>query len=89
MHRKRAAARGLVRLEVQARSSDVEIIRAVAELLRRDDEAGQQLRGSLKSALTPAASFSALDAFATDLPDELFEGVFDQPREQAWRDVSL
>ena len=38
MYRRRAAARGLVRLEVQAPKKDADLIRALAETLRSESE---------------------------------------------------
>jgi hypothetical protein len=32
---------------------------------------------------------TAIDVFGSDLPDETFEGVFDQTRQQNWREVDL
>jgi hypothetical protein len=32
---------------------------------------------------------TAFDVFGSDLPDEAFAGVFDQPRERDWRKGSL
>jgi hypothetical protein len=32
---------------------------------------------------------TAFDVFGSDLPDEVFEGIFDQPRQRGWREVDL
>lgn len=32
---------------------------------------------------------TAFDVFGSDLPDDAFAGVFDQPREKDWREVEL
>ena len=69
-HRRRAAARGFVRVEVQAPKKHAGLIRALAETLR--GEMG-----------------TAFDIFGSELPDEVFAGVFDQPRQQGWRRVDL
>jgi hypothetical protein len=43
----------------------------------------------LSAILAEPAAKTAFDAFGSDLPDEVFEGVFDQPRELAPREVEL
>jgi hypothetical protein len=32
---------------------------------------------------------TAFDVFGSELPDEAFAGVFDQPRQNGWREVDL
>jgi hypothetical protein len=88
-HRRRAAARGLVRLEVQAPRKDVELVRTVVEALRGESERAKALRSALEKALVNPAEMTAFDIFGSDLPDEVFEGVFDQPRERDWRKLKL
>jgi hypothetical protein len=39
--------------------------------------------------LVNPAEVTAFDIFGSDLPDEAFAGVFDQPRERAWRKLTL
>jgi hypothetical protein len=87
-HRRRAEARGLVRVEVQARRADAGLIRAVAERLRGLPEKAEPLRSALTKALTPGAE-TAFDIFGSDLSEEVFSGVFDQPRQRKWRKVDL
>jgi hypothetical protein len=80
-HRRRAAARGLVRVEVQAPKKDAGLIRALAETLRGKTEAAEALRVALaKAVMTPELN-TAFDIFGSELPDEAFTGVFDQPRQ--------
>ena len=50
-HRRRAAARGLVRVEVQAAKADTGLIRALAETLRGEPERAKRLRSTLEQAL--------------------------------------
>jgi len=88
-HRRRAAARGLVRVEVQAARGDAGLIRAVAETLRSKPEKARALRSTLERALIDPEIKTAFDVFGSDLPDETFVGVFDQPRPRAWRKVDL
>jgi type VI protein secretion system component VasK len=88
-HRRRAAARGLVRLEVQALRKDVELVRTVVETLRGEPEKAKALRSALEKALVNPAEMTAFDIFGSDLPDEAFAGVFDQPRERDWRKLKL
>ena len=87
-HRRRAAARGLVRLEVQALKQDAGLIRA-AETLRGEPENAKALRSMLESTLVSPAVKTAFDVFGSDLPDRAFAGVFDQPRKKRWRGVDL
>jgi hypothetical protein len=88
-HRRRAAARGLVRVEVQAAKGDAGLIRAVAETLRSKSEKAAALRSTLEKALVDSEVKTAFDVFGSDLPDEAFAGVFDQPRPREWREVDL
>ena len=87
-HRRRAAARGLVRVEIQALRKDADLIRALAEALRDQPEKAKELRAALERALMPEL-MTAFDVFGSDLPDEAFAGVFEQPRERDWRKLSL
>jgi hypothetical protein len=88
-HRRRAAARGLVRVEVQAAKGDSGLIRALAETLRGEPERARLLRSALEKALIDPEVKTAFDVFGSDLPDEVFAGVFDQPRQVGWRKVDL
>jgi hypothetical protein len=90
-HRRRAAARGLLRVEIQAIKKDADLIRALAETLRGEAAKAEALRAALVRALNPpeAEARTAFDVFGSDLPDEAFEGVFDQPRQRNWREVDL
>lgn len=88
-HRRRAAARGLVRVEVQTPKKDAGLIRAVAETLRGEPEKARALRSTLEKTLVGPGVKTAFDVFGSDLPDETFAGVFDQPRQIDWRKVDL
>lgn len=88
-HRQRAAARGLVRVEVQAAKGDSGLIKAVAETLRGDRKRAKSLRSVLAQALLDPEIKTAFDIFGSDLSDEAFEGVFEQPRQKNWRKVDL
>ena len=88
-HRRRAAARGLVRVEVQAAKKDAGLIRALAETLRDRPERAAALRSTLASALQSPDVKTAFDVFGSELPDEVFDGVFDRPRRDGWREVDL
>jgi hypothetical protein len=87
-HRRRAAARGLVRVEVQARKADAGLIRAMAEKLRGRPEKANPLRSALTKALSSETE-TAFDIFGSELSEEVFSGVFDQPRQRNWRKVDL
>jgi hypothetical protein len=88
-HRRRAAARGVVRVEVQALKKDVGLIRALAETLRSSTEKAEAVRSTLGNALVHPVAKTAFDVFGSELADEVFEGVFDRPRQRGWREVDL
>jgi hypothetical protein len=88
-HRRRSAARGLVRVEVQAPKEDAGLIRALAETLRGKSQESEVLRSTLAKALIHPEVKTAFDVFGSDLPDETFAGVFDQPRQRGWRKSDL
>ena len=67
-HRRRAAARGLVRLEVQALKRDADLIRALAETLRDKSEKAKVLRSTLVKALVHPEIRTAFDVFGSDFP---------------------
>jgi hypothetical protein len=89
LHRLRTAARGLVRLEVQAAKGDVHLIKGVAATLRERSKKSKQLRSTLATVLGAGDIRTAFDVFGSDLPDETFAGVFEQLRQQGWREVKL
>jgi len=88
-HRRRAAAHGLVRVEVQAPKRDAGLIRTLAETLRGKPEKAAALRSTLAKALIHPGVKTAFDIFGSELPDEAFTGVFDQPRQRDWRELDL
>ena len=89
MHRRRAAARGLMRLEVQARKRDADLIRGLAETLRSESKKAKTLRSTLVQSLVHPEIRTAFDVFGSDLPDEVFAGVFEQSRQKLWREIDL
>jgi hypothetical protein len=88
-HRRRATARGFVRVEVQAPKRDAGLIRALAETLRGKAEKAEALRLAMAKALIHPEVTTAFDVFGSELPDDTFTGVFDQPRRRDWREVNL
>jgi hypothetical protein len=88
-HRRRAAARGFVRVEVQAPKKDAGLIRVLAETLRGKSEKAEAVRSALAKALIHPEVETAFDIFGSELADEAFTGVFDQSRQTGWREVSL
>jgi hypothetical protein len=78
-----------VRVEVQAPKSDAGLIRAVAETLRGSAAKAEPLRSMLVAALMHPEVKTAFDIFGSQLPDEAFTGVFDQPRQPQWREIDL
>ena len=88
-HRRRSAARGLMRVEVQAAKGDVGLIRALAHALCSEPQKAQSLRATLEKELVESEIRTAFDVFGSDLPDEAFAGIFDQPRQREWREFEL
>lgn len=88
-HRRKAQARGLARVEVQAPRSDGVLIRALAEALRNNPKRAASIRAAVRQALGQEEPKTAFDIFGSSLPDEAFAGVFDQPRQKRWRAVDL
>jgi hypothetical protein len=88
-HRRRAAARGFVRVEVQALKKDAGLIRTLAETLRGGAEKAEALRSTLANAVMNPPMSTAFDIFGSELPDDVFTGVFDQPRRRGWRRIDL
>jgi hypothetical protein len=88
-HRRRAAARGLVRVEVQASQKDASLIRALAKKLRDGAEKTEALRFTLAKAVMHPELRDAFDIFGSELPDEAFADVFDQQRQRGWRKDDL
>lgn len=80
MHRCRAAASGLVRLEVQGARRDADLIRASVGTLRNESEKANVLRLRLVNGLVDSRIKTAFDVFGSDLPDEVFAEVFEQLR---------
>jgi len=88
-HRRRAAAQGFARVEVQAPRKDAGLIRALAKTLRGGTEKAEALRSTLAKAVMNPEMRTAFDIFGSELPDEVFTGVLDQPRQRGWRRVDL
>ncbi|WP_292532808.1 hypothetical protein [Methylocystis sp.] len=69
---------------------DLALVQRVVEVLRGDDELqAQRLRRAIIAALATPKTESVLDIFASDLPDDAFDGVFPQRREKGWREIDL
>jgi len=68
---------------------DLALLDNVVKVLRGDPEEAQRLRRAIVAALPGPKENTVFDIFGSDLPDEVFEGVFDQPRQSGWRDVDL
>src|SRR5712671_915309 len=75
-HRRRAAARGFVRVEVQALKKDAGLIRALAETLRGGPEKAEALRSTLtKAVMNP--EMTAFDIFGSELFAQLSVGALE------------
>ena len=79
-HRRRRRDSGVVRVEVQVPSTDATLLRDLAATLRGDALVARDVRAKVRTAIGKPEEKSALDVFGSDLPDEYFEGVFDQRR---------
>jgi hypothetical protein len=71
------------------RIDDTELIARILDGLRGDPGEAQRLRERLHAALDETGRATAIDLFGSDLPDDAFDGVFDQPRQKGWREVEL
>jgi hypothetical protein len=89
VHRRRTAARGFVRVEVQAPKRDAALIRALAQTLRGRPENAAPLRSALARLVSAPELKTAFDAFGSELGDDAFAGVFEQPRHRDWREFDL
>jgi hypothetical protein len=78
-----------MRVEVQAAKKDVGLIRALAQTLRDKSQRADAVRSAMANALLASEIKTAFDIFGSDLPDEVFDGVFDDPRGDRWREVDL
>ena len=87
--RRRAAAQGLVRVQVQAPTADAALIRKLAQTLRGNSGEAEKVRASVRDALGVPAARTAFDVFGSDLPDEAFDGVFAHVRNRRRRDIDL
>jgi len=76
-------------MEIQAAKADTALIRALAETLRGEPKRANSVRSSLTQALGVGEVETAFDVFGSDIPDDAFAGIFDQPREKNWRKVEL
>ena len=65
------------------------LLHTLAETLRVDPDRERLLRSVLEQALIDPQVKTAFDLFGPDLPDEVFVGVFDQPRQKGWREIDL
>ena len=75
--------------EIQVLRRDVRLIQALAATLRGSEEKAEALRSALAKALTHPEVKTAFDIFGSELPEEAFAGVFEQPRQRNWREVDL
>jgi hypothetical protein len=88
-HRRHAVTRDLIWVEVQAFRRDAGLLCAVAETLRGGTGKADALRSTLAQAVLNPELKTAFDIFGSDLPDEGFAEIFDQPRQRGWRPVDL
>ena len=79
-----------MRVEIQVPRADAALLRSLAERLRATDATAEAARAGVKSAIERRQDpKSALDIYASDLPDEYFEGVFDRVRTISKREIDL
>ena len=79
----------MVRLELQAAKDDAGLLKALNRALRGDPTRAEAIRSTLHEALADPVPRTAFDVFGSDLPDDVFADVFDQPRTRDWRRVDL
>ena len=78
-----------MRVELTLDRKDAGLIKALAKTLRSEPVRAKALRATLETALDVPAITSAFDVFGSQLPDDTFAGVFEQPRPAGWREVDL
>jgi hypothetical protein len=88
-HRRKSAARGFFRIEVQAAKGDAALIRELARTFREEPERAGIVRSTLQQALGITQPTTAFDIFGSDLPEKVFEDVFEQPRAKSWHEVEI
>jgi hypothetical protein len=89
-HRRRRRDTGVLRVEVQVPAIDAALLRELAAILRGEPDAAQVLRVQLRTAVAGPRASAVFDIFGSDLPDEYFDGVFEENRrDETPRDVEL
>jgi hypothetical protein len=87
-HRRRAAKRGLVRVEIQVPESDAYLLKELAAQLRGASGKAKSARSGIRSLLSKPGQ-TAFEMFASDLDDAHFDDVFRHDRRELPRDVDL
>jgi hypothetical protein len=79
-HRRRLRARKMKRVEVTVREADAVLIRKLAGLLRRDDEAAGRARTTLRAAIERKAGPTIAEAVGSlpDISGPEFDDVFEE-----------
>lgn len=85
-HRRQQAAKGFVRVEVQAPATDVALLREVAAELRSGTRRAAEVRSLLRRSLRPRKSLREL--IALDLPDDVLDRVLTRPKDRG-REVDI
>lgn len=89
-HRRRRRDSGVVRVEVQVPAIDATLMRDLAAVLRGEPEAAHVLRAQLRAIVAEPRASAVFDIFGSDLPDAVFDGVFDHDRHtDPPRDIGL
>ena len=77
-----------MRVEVQVPAADAALVRGLAERLKRTGVEADAARNGLKTVMQPVgAPKTAHEIFASDLPDEYFDGIFDRVRTTSNRKI--
>lgn len=89
-YRRKAAAKGLVRVEVTVPADHAGLLKSLARALREDKVSPDALRRTVSSAPDRPETWGDYLRDAPDLSAATFDEIFDPPRE-AWplRDVDL
>lgn len=72
-----------------SRQDDLALVQSILEVLGAGGEPAQKLRYAIIAALSGPKKKTLIDIFASDLPDEVFEGVFPEDRQSGWREFDL
>jgi hypothetical protein len=82
-----AASARLIDVAITATPADGKLLAAAGVALLGNGQHADKVRIALANAVNTKPFETAFDFIGSDLPDEYFDGVFDQPRPDKVRDI--